>query len=314
MIQISAAEVEKCLTMEACIPLMREALVALSSGKAHQVVRLAMPIEGRNLLGLMPAALLDKGISGVKVLSVFPDNAKKGLHSHQGQVLVFENEGGSLLAAVDAGAITGVRTAAASAVATDALALKDSPILAILGAGLQGRQHVSAIRQVRDIREIRVWDIRPEASQAFAKEIGAETGLPVTVCDTAHAACENADIICTLTPAKEPIIDLADVKPGAHINAVGACSPNAREIGGSLMGAGRVFTDWQKAALLEAGDILLAEAEGLLKKEQVAGEVGAVLTGALEGRQNETQITIFEALGQATEDLMAADYILEKIR
>lgn len=309
---ISAKEVYSLLSVTECIPLMEQALAALASGKAHQVVRMAMPLEGRNVLGLMPAAMLENGIFGVKVLSVFPDNARRGVESHQGQMLVFESDTGRLLASADAGAITGVRTAAASAAATKALAREDASALAILGAGLQGRQHVLAMQAVRPIKTVKVWDIRPEAAAAFAKEMAEKTGLTVTACESAREACLGADIICTLTPAKEPIVDLCDVKVGAHINAVGACTANAREIGSALMGKSRVFVDWAEAAFKEAGDILLAVKDGAMTLETVAGEVGGVIAGTLPGRQSEEEITLFEALGQATEDLIAAQYILSR--
>lgn len=297
------------LDMQRCIGLMKEALIALSNGNAKQIVRPVLPLYGKNVLGMMPAYLASKKIAGVKILAVFPENYQKGIPSHQGQMLVFETETGSPKALVDAESLTGIRTAAASAVVTEALARTDASRLAILGAGLQGRRHLEAIRLVRKLREVTVWDIRPEAAVRYAEEMRQKTGLPVRVCASAGEATRDADIICTLTPSREPILSAADVKPGTHINAVGACTPDARELASDLMAAGRLFVDWKPATLVEAGDYLLAVQDGSITEEHILGEVGQVLSGTLPGRVSDTDITIFEALGQAVEDLIVADFV-----
>ncbi len=308
---IDYREVERALDMQCCIELMKDALTALSNGDARQIVRPVLPLHDRNVLGMMPAYLASRKIAGVKILSVFPENYRKGIPSHQGEMLVFETETGRLKAVVDAGSLTGIRTAAASAAVTDALAKPDACRLAILGAGVQGRQHLEAIRLVRDLREVTVWDIRPEAAARYADDMGQKTGLPVRACACAGEATRSADIICTVTPSKDPVLWAADVKPGAHINAVGACSPHAREISSDLMAAGRLFVDWKPATLVEAGDYLLAVEDGFVTEEHILGEVGQVLSGILPGRVKDADITIFEALGQAVEDLIAADFVAE---
>lgn len=311
---ITAAQVAEILDMQHCIDLMRTALIALASGDAKQIVRPVLPLYGRNVLGMMPAYYAAGKVAGVKVLTVFPDNYQQSIPSHQGQVLVFEAETGGLKAIVDAESITGIRTAAVSAAVTQALARPDASRLAILGAGLQGRQHLRAIRLVRQLQEVTVWDIRPEAATAYAEEMGRETGLPVRVCAAAAEATREADIICTLTPSPEPILSAADVRPGAHINAVGACSPVARELSSDLMAVGRLFVDWKEAAVVEAGDYLLALQEGAISEEHILGEVGQVLAGKLPGRVSEADITIFEALGQALQDLIAANYVADVLQ
>lgn len=311
---ITAAQVAEILDMQHCIDLMRTALIALASGDAKQIVRPVLPLYGRNVLGMMPAYYAAGKVAGVKVLTVFPDNYQQSIPSHQGQVLVFEAETGGLKAIVDAESITGIRTAAVSAAVTQALARPDASRLAILGAGLQGRQHLRAIRLVRQLQEVTVWDIRPEAATAYAEEMGRETGLPVRVCAAAAEATREADIICTLTPSPEPILSAADVRPGAHINAVGACSPVARELSSDLIAAGRLFVDWKEAAVVEAGDYLLALQEGAISEEHILGEVGQVLAGKLPGRVSEADITIFEALGQALQDLIAANYVADVLQ
>lgn len=311
---ITAAQVMQALDMQRCIELMKEALVALANGDAKQIVRPVLPLYDRNVLGMMPAYYFSGNIAGVKILTVFPENYQKNIPSHQGQVLVFETETGGIKAIVDADSLTGIRTAAVSAAVTEVMARPDASRLAILGAGLQGRQHLRAIKLVRQLSEVTVWDIRPEAATRYAEKMSEETGVLVRVCDTAGDATRNADIICTLTPSREPILSAADVQPGAHINAVGACSPVARELSSNLMAAGRLFVDWKPAAVVEAGDYLLALQDGAITEEHILGEVGQVLAGTLPGRVSDSDITIFEALGQALQDLIAANYVADRLK
>jgi ornithine cyclodeaminase len=308
---ITGAQVTATLTLNACIPLMRRALSALASSEARQMWRPVLPLHARNVLGLMPAYDPGAQVAGVKVLSVFPDNYLQGVPSHQGVIVLFETESGSIMAVVDAEAVTAVRTAAASAAATDALARPDATDLAILGAGTQGWQHLRAMALVRQISRVTVWDLYPERAQQFARRAAQETGLSVTACGTAAQATDGADIICTVTSSAQPIIGAQDVKPGAHINAVGACTPEARELAADLMAASRLFVDWRPATIAEAGDYLLALKEGAITEQQILGEVGAVLNGSLPGRASESDITLFEALGQATQDLLAANYVAD---
>ena len=311
---IDGAAVERILDMPTCIRLMRQALSALASGEANQMVRPVLPLTGRNVLGMMPAFDSGGGVAGVKVLSVFPDNWQRGIPSHQGVIILFETDGGAIKAIVDAESITGIRTAAASAAATDALARRDASRLAILGAGLQGEQHLRAISRVRELDSVTVWDLDPVRAANYAEAMGRETGLDISACSSAHEASRDADIICTVTPAVEPILFAADVKPGAHINAVGACTPNAREIGSDLMALGRLFVDWKPAAVKEAGDYLLAVADGTIGADHILGEVGSVMNGNLDGRTGESDVTIFEALGQATQDVIAANHVANGLK
>jgi ornithine cyclodeaminase len=311
---ITGEQVTQLLDMSTCIDLMRHALIALGTGQARQMVRPVLPLQDRNVLGMMPAFDHAAGVAGVKVLSVFPGNYQLGLASHQGVILVFETATGGIKAIVDAESITAIRTAAASAAATDALARPDASRLAILGAGVQGRQHLRAMAQVRDLSSVTVWDLLPDRAAAFAREAALETGLPVTACASAAEATASADLICTVTPSTEPILYAADVKPGAHINAVGACTPDAREVSGDLLAAGRLFVDWKPAAIKEAGDYLLAVKEGAVTEQHILGEVGSVMAGTLPGRTDPNEITIFEALGQAIQDLIAANYVADALR
>lgn len=311
---ITSEQVARKLGMRTCIALMKQALITLATGEARQMVRPVLPLSERNVLGMMPAYDHSAQVAGVKVLTVFPDNYLHKTPSHQGVILVFETVTGALKAIVDAESVTAIRTAAASAAATDALARPDANHLAILGAGVQGRQHLRAIKQVRNVSAVTVWDLHPDASAAFAREASQETGLTVTACDSAAEAVAQADIICTVTPSLEPILHAADVKPGTHINAVGACTADARELSGDLLAAGKLFVDWKPAALQEAGDYLLALQEGAVTEQHILGEIGSVMAGTLPGRTDANEITIFEALGQATQDLIAANYVADALQ
>lgn len=310
---ISAAQVMQALDMRRSIELMKTALIALSSGDVTQMVRPVLPLYGRNLIGMMPAYYKSGKVAGVKILSVFPDNYKQSIPSHQGEMIVFETETGKVKAVVDAESLTGMRTAAVSAAVTDVMARFDATQLAILGAGLQGRRHLEAISLVRTLKEVTVWDLRPEAAALYKQEMEDKFGIPVRVCSTVKEATQNADIICTLTPAEDPILFAKDVKKGTHINAVGACTPQARELASDLMAQGKIFVDWKPATLLEAGDYLLAKQDGAITEDAILGEVGAVLAGSLPGRTNEREITIFEALGQAIQDLVMANYVADTL-
>lgn len=306
---ISGERVRELLDRDTCIALMRRALTALADGSARQLVRPVLPLHGHNVLGMMPAYDEASQSAGVKVLTVFPDNYLQGTASHQGVILVFETGSGMLRAIVDAEAVTALRTAAASAAATDVLARQDASRLAILGAGVQGREHVHALARVRPLTAVTLWDLHPDRAHALAEELRASCAFPVVTAATAAEAAREADIICTVTSSRTPLLYAGDVAPGTHINAVGACTPAARELGGDLMAAARVFTDWTPAALQEAGDYLLALEEGAISEEHLLGEVGAVMSGSVPGRTDPGQITIFEALGQAVQDLVTAGHV-----
>lgn len=310
---ITAARVTATLDMGTCIDLMRAALTALGTGQARQMLRPVLPLHGRNVLGMMPAYDQVAKVAGVKVLSVYPENSQHGRASHQGVILLFDTDTGAIKAIVDAEAITAIRTAAASAAATDVLARLDASNLAILGTGVQARQHLRAMAHIRDLRTVTVWDRNTARAEAFATDALTETGLTVTTCSTVAEATANADIICTVTAATEPIIRAADVKKGAHVNAVGSCTPDARELAGDLVAAGSLYVDWRPAAVKEAGDILLAIREGAIIESHILGEVGSVIAGNVVGRTDRDEITIFESLGQAVQDLLAANYVADAL-
>lgn len=313
---IEQNEVLEVLTSPACIPVMREALINIETEVASQYLRTAIPMRPGKIFAFMPAYYNDK-YYGAKVISVFPGNTGTEFPSHIGQVILCDSEHGEMLAMVDGTAITKVRTGAVSAVATDALARTDAHSLALLGAGTQARSHYAAIKCVRDIDTVYIYDIERKYAEALAAEIRIEASkcsasVEAIVCDTAPAAASQADIICTLTHSSDPLIDINDIKPGAHINAVGACAAKDRELGSALVAGAKFYGDNREAVFAESGDLLYPISEGVVTADHYRGNIAAVLLGKLEGRTSDDEITVFEALGLATEDIAAAVYCYEQ--
>ena len=306
-------DVKSVLTMDACIDIMSDAFEALERGKSLQPLRSLMWLPAKTgLLGMMPGYTGENNIFGIKSVSVFPGNYAKGISSHQGVILLYEGDSGRLLAVLDAEEITAVRTAAVSALATRILAREEAATLAILGAGVQGRQHLRSISLVRQIRRVTVWDIADQYTEAFVEGESKHTDMEIVGAHTAEEAAANADIICTVTPSKEPILMRAWVKAGTHINAVGACTPNAQEIESVLMAESRLYTDRRASLFHEPGDFLNPKKEGLITEDHVMGELGELLTGKAPGRTSDADVTLFKSLGLAIEDLSSGYYVYKK--
>jgi ornithine cyclodeaminase len=307
--------VHELLPMEDCIPLMRAALMSLSSGDAVMPLRSLVRLpDGSGLLGLMPGYLGEPRAFGLKVVSVMPGNHGTAYDSHQGVVMLFGVEHGEPLAILDATAITAIRTAAVSAAATQALARADAGDLALIGSGTQARTHLAAMRLARPLRRVRVWSRNPEHAQQFAREEGERHGIAIDACATGQAAVAGADLVCTTTSAKEPVLEGAWLAPGAHVNAVGACFAAARELDTEAVRRARFFTDCRESCENEAGDFRLARAEGAIDDAHLLGELGEVFAGKLAGRTSPTDVTVFESLGVAVEDLASAHWILRRAR
>lgn len=241
MLVINASEVAEILTMESCIAVMETVLAELSEGGARQSLRQVMPLQEPNLLGLMPGYLQQEGVAGAKIISIFPGNHAAGLPSHQGIVALFAAATGVPLAMVDGQSITAIRTAAVSAAATKLLAREDAETLAVLGTGEQARSHVEAMLQVRGIKRAKVWGRTPDKARAFAAAMSSRWNIEMTAALSVQDAVMDADIICTATAATEPVLHGAWVKPGAHINAVGACRPHERELDTALVAGARLM-------------------------------------------------------------------------
>jgi alanine dehydrogenase len=256
-----------------------------------------------------PGAPGAPSVAGVKVVSIFPDNRLRGDESHFGVVLLFETETGRPIAHLDAAAITAIRTAAVSAVATRLLARDDAGDLALLGAGVQARTHLAALREVRPLRRVRVWSRRPQSAARFAAEQGARHGLAVEAVPSAAAAVAGADLVCTVTSSHQPVLAGEWLQPGAHVNAVGASLASARELDSAAVARARLFVDRRESAVNESGDYLVPLREGLIAEDHIRGELGDLLLGRLAGRRSPAEITLFKSLGLAVEDLAAGHHV-----
>jgi ornithine cyclodeaminase len=310
---INQSEVSELLPMDECIDVMERALKSLAHGKDILPLRSIMWLpEKKGALGLMPAYSDDLKVMGVKVVSVFPGNEGTEYDSHLGTVMLYEAEHGRLLAIIDASEITGIRTAATSGVATRLLAKENAGSLAILGSGVQARQHLAAMLAVRKIKRISVWSRTSENARRFAKLGDRGYGISIDVKGTAEAAVKDADIICTTTASPEPILYGKWITPGTHINAVGSSVSFARELDTEVVVKSRLFVDRRESTLNEAGDFLMPKKEGAIGDDHIVGEIGEILTGKVEGRKSPADITLFKSLGLAVEDVTSAEYIYRR--
>ena len=310
---LDRSDVARLLDEREALAAAEEAFAALGRGDVASPLRQAVfRPDRRGLLGSMPAFLADPPTFALKAVSVFVGAHEAGLDSHQGAVLLFDGETGRPLAILEAGEMTARRTAAVSALATRTLARRDAGDLALLGAGAQARAHLRALAGVRELRRVRVWNRTPERAGQLAAWALSTTGLPVEVAASTRGAVEDADIVCTLTSSAEPVLEGAWLSPGCHVNAVGSCTPRAREIDGELARRARIVVDSRESALAEAGDLLLAIGEGAIVADDIMGELADVLVGRCRGRAHPDEITLFESLGLAVEDLTAARRVWER--
>ena len=304
---IDQESVRRLLTYEACIPLMREAMTALSGGRTKQTLRQIIDLEGGRAFGVMPGA--GPETFGAKLISVFPENFAKGIQSHQGAVLLFEPETGALAAVIHAGEVTAIRTAAATAAASDILARSDASRLAILGYGEQAHEHARAMVQIRPVADIRLWGRSPQRAGALARELEAELERPVTVSASAREAVDGADLICTVTAAFDPVLESAWVADGAHVNLVGSSRDGPREVDDALVVRGRLFADHREGVLRQGAEVRHAIAAGLIGEDHVLGEIGEVMSGAKIGRMGPGDVTLYKSLGAIVQDLYAGRLI-----
>jgi len=311
---LNSLQIKQLLPIVDCVELMADALSALARDEVHQPLRtIVRPPNARGLLGLMPAYRSgERGAFGLKAITVFPENPSHGKDAHQGAVTLFSRETGELLALMNASEITAIRTAAVSAVATRLLAREDAHELAIIGAGVQARSHLTALAGVRSIRRARVSARNFDHAQQLADEVQSNFAFPIEPVRSNEEAVRGADIIVTATSSLKPVINKEWISGGAHINAIGTHSPNSREIDSATMAATRIFVDRRESALNESGDYLLAAKEGVVTPESIVGEIGELLLGKISGRTSESEITLFKSLGLAVEDVACADYLYHK--
>jgi ornithine cyclodeaminase/alanine dehydrogenase-like protein (mu-crystallin family) len=328
---LSATDLRALVPMRDAIGAVRQAFVALSRGRAAVPVRTVVPVAGRDAVLLaMPGALatpgpektesentgardsghaaLAGGHLGAKLVSVFPGNATSGLPVVQAVVVLLDEEDGRPLALIEGTSLTALRTGAASGVATDLLALPEAGIVALFGAGTQARTQLEAVCAVRPVTQVRVVDRTPERARAFvawAREQAWIAGATVLAATDPEAAVRGAEIIVTATTSATPVFHGRAVRPGAHVNAIGAFQPDTREVDSDLVARAAVFVDSRAAALSEAGDLLIPIREGVLTADAIRGEIGEVAAGRT-GRRSTGEITLFKSVGNAVQDLAVA--------
>jgi ornithine cyclodeaminase/alanine dehydrogenase-like protein (mu-crystallin family) len=303
---IDKDEVHRRLTYDVCIPIVRKAMIAFSRGETKQLLRAILPLGDGRLFGSMLGGLGGRDVFGAKVISVFPENFAKGIQSHQGVVVLFDGESGAPVCILHAGEITAIRTAAASAVATDALARRDAKRLAVIGYGEQARTHARAISKIRKLDAITVWGRSAELAQTYAREMEAELGISVTPAPSARGCVADADIICTVTASATPVLQGAWVRPGTHVNIVGSSYAGPIEVDNDLVARSRFIADSREGVLAQGAEFLHAKHAGLVGDDHIVAEIGQVLSGAIAGRQSNDQITAYKSLGHIVQDLAAA--------
>jgi ornithine cyclodeaminase/alanine dehydrogenase-like protein (mu-crystallin family) len=303
--------VRAALTYDAAIGAVREAMIALSKGRARQLLRSFIGLENKTF-ALMPAALSLDGYFGAKIVSVF--HGSDGRRVHKGLVILFDGKSGEPVATADAEEITHIRTAAASAVATDALARSDARALVVLGVGRQAESHIKAIARVRSLSSVVVWGRSLARAEAFAAEMGRETGLLIRAAKIARDAVAAADIVCTVTSASEPILEFAWLQPGTHVNVVGSSGPGPVEIDQELVVRSRFIADHREHVLVHGAEFLRAKAAGAITDAHVVAEIGEVLSGARPGRTSRDEITVYKSLGHAVQDIASVAWVYEHAR
>ena len=307
---LNQREVEELLDMEGCIAAMEEALSSLARGEVHLPLRpIVRPPGETNLMGLMPVHRGgDRPLYALKTVCVFPDNPERGLDPHQGSVSLHDGETGALRVLVNASAVTAIRTAAVSALATRTLAREDAQVCAIVGAGHQARAHVRAMRAARPFERIVV----ASRTRAHAHDLAAAEGAEAV--DTVEEAVRAADVVCTVTQSPEPVLRRDGLRPGVHVNAVGACFPHTRELDTATVADSAFYVDRRESAENESGDFLIPLREGAIGEGHIRAELGEVLIGAAPGRESDEELTVFDSLGLAVEDLAAVEYLARRAR
>jgi ornithine cyclodeaminase/alanine dehydrogenase-like protein (mu-crystallin family) len=307
LIVFDAAAVRGGLEPDATRAVVREAMIALSDGRVRQNLRSFIGLGQGRTFAIMPAALGERSAFGAKLVSVFHDGA--GRKAHEGLVVLFDGDSGAPVCVADAGEVTAIRTPAASAAATDALARPDADSLAVLGLGRQAMGHIAAIARVRTLQTVAVWGRDPGRAQAFAEAARRETGLVVRAIADPAAAVSGASIVCTVTGSTDPILRGAWVAPGAHVNVVGSSGPANAEIDSDLVVKSRFIVDHREHVLAHGGEYLRAKAAGLTDEGAIAAEIGEVFAGTAPGRTSADQITVYKSLGHAVQDIAATQLL-----
>jgi ornithine cyclodeaminase len=311
---INNETIASLLPMNECISVMEKMFRSLAMGQCLQPLRSIMWLPNKKgLLGVMPGYAEEPGIMGIKVISVFHGNSEKGYPSHQGVVILFDAKYGRPLMMFDAKEITAIRTAAASALATQILSREDSELLAIIGSGEQAERHIESILLVRKIKQINIWSRNEKNAARLATKVSDRHNISVALKDNAEQAVKDADIICTVTSSSQPVVLGSWISSGAHVNAVGSSTPVTRELDTDAVVKSRLFTDCYESILNEAGDFLIPKKEGAVADSHIKAELGEILIGRKKGRENKDEITLFKSLGIAAEDIFSCWHVYQKI-
>jgi ornithine cyclodeaminase len=312
------ADVAACLPAQACVDAIAAVLADHARGEVHQPLRSVVrpPEAGGRLMGLMPAHRSgDCPVFALKTVCVVPGNSARGLDPHQGTVTLFDGVTGEPLAILDASALTAVRTAAVSALATRLLAREDARVLAVLGAGVQAAAHIAALLAERPFELVRIYAPTEGHARGLAERTAAGHGVRAEAAASAETALEDADVVVTATNAREPVLRREWLAPGAHVNAIGASTPSSRELDTATVAACALFVDSRESAAHEAGDYRLAVESGAITGPQhIRAELGEVVAGLHAGRRDAAELTVFRSLGLAIEDLAAAELAVAEAR
>jgi ornithine cyclodeaminase/alanine dehydrogenase-like protein (mu-crystallin family) len=313
MLVLSEKAIRTLIDVEELTDALARAHVQFSTGHAVMPVRQVTPLaEIGGRITSMPAYLASDRALGMKVVTYFKDNPKHGLPAILAAIHLYSVETGKLAAILDGTYLTAIRTACASAMATKALAHPESPVLGILGAGVQARAHIETLSKVRRLAKIKIYSPSGKSARTLKQELEPAMKIPIEAAPSAEAAVRDSDLVVTATTAATPIIERAWLKPGAHVNAIGSHRPDLRELDGATLKAARLVVDSRDAIMTECGDVLLAIKEGAIDASHVSTEIGEVLAGQKPGRTNAAEITIYKSVGVAIQDVAAAALVYGK--
>ena len=319
MLILNANEVRQALPMKQVIASMKDAYASLSDGTAVVPLRTRIQIPSQDALSLFMPAYMKSDTSealAIKVVSLYPHNPSRGLSYIQAAVLVLESETGRAIALLEGSALTAIRTGAGSGAAIDLLAREDSKVVAIFGAGAQGRTQLEAAGNARNIETVFIYNPSMDKAEAFVKEMAGRNSIPkdIRVAQTPKEAIEHADIICTATTSPIPVFEDKDIKPGTHISAVGAYTPEMHEVPVETLTRARIVVDSYATVMEEAGDIVQAIRAGGFQESNIHAELGEIILGKKSGRQSDDEITFFKSVGNAVQDAVAAQLALQNAR
>ncbi|HWH78139.1 MAG TPA: ornithine cyclodeaminase family protein [Candidatus Binatus sp.] len=313
MLLLSEKQVQSLLDIDELITALEQAHIQYSTGKAVMPVRLVVPlpqIDGR--ITSMPGYLNEDRALGMKVVTYFQNNPQQNLPAILATIMLFSATTGKMIAAMDGGYITAIRTACASAMATKALANPATPVLGILGAGVQARAHIDALARVRQLRRIAIYSPSGSSAASLKQAMETATAVPIEVANSAEDVVRQSDLLVTVTTAPKPIVKAEWLKPGVHVNAVGSHRPDLREIDGATLARAKIVVDARDAVMAECGDILLALKENSITEANIHGEIGEILAGAKPGRTAADEITLYKSVGIAIQDVATANLVYRK--